>query len=151
MKECIENLARYFYDQMPYDGNGKKPEWVENGNSIKQDEARLMAMEVLKTKKTGSHMTKAKPQQESWRDRFESQFGAFAILGSMGRFYNGAFANEARISKAIDFISDERTQILNEVREVVEGMGTYRTAKNIETVNKHDLLQAIKKLKEEHE
>ncbi len=50
VKECTENLARYFYNQMPYDGNGKKPEWVENGNSIKQGEARIMAMQVLETK-----------------------------------------------------------------------------------------------------
>lgn len=101
-------------------------------------------------------MTKAKPQQESWRDRFESQFGAFAILGSMGRFYNGAFANEARISKAIDFISDERIQLLDEVRELVEGMRrTEQESSDSEDVWGYynqaldDLLQAIKKLKEE--
>ena len=47
VSECTENLARYFYNQMRYDGTGDKPAWVERGNSIKQDEARAMARKAL--------------------------------------------------------------------------------------------------------
>ena len=47
-KKIAEKLARYFYDLMPYDGQGKKPDWVEGGNSLKQDEARTIAIKALK-------------------------------------------------------------------------------------------------------
>lgn len=46
-KKYIEALAEYFYNLMPYDGEGKKPSWVEHGNSIKQGEARQEAIKVL--------------------------------------------------------------------------------------------------------
>lgn len=38
------------------------------------------------------------------QDDFQKEFGAFAIMGKAGRLYNGAFANEARIHEAQDFI-----------------------------------------------
>ena len=46
-RQNIESLAKYFYEQMVYDGEGEKPGWVEFGNSLKQDEARDMAKTVL--------------------------------------------------------------------------------------------------------
>ncbi|MEK7091994.1 MAG: hypothetical protein AAB907_00050, partial [Patescibacteria group bacterium] len=62
--------------------------------------------------------------QEQWETEFESEFGAFAILGSAGRFYNGAFANEARIKKAQQFIynllSSSRTELLKELKGKAE-------------------------------
>lgn len=63
-----------------------------------------------------------KPKQTSkreWEKEFEHDFGAFAILGPAGRFYNGAFANEARIHEATDFISSLLQSYADEVREKV--------------------------------
>lgn len=37
-----EETAKAIYDQFTYNGEGEKPNWVENGNSLKQDEARRM-------------------------------------------------------------------------------------------------------------
>lgn len=37
-----EETAKAIYDQFTYNGEGEKPNWVENGNSLKQDEARGM-------------------------------------------------------------------------------------------------------------
>ena len=57
--------------------------------------------------------------QEDWIKEFEHDFGAFAIMGKAGRFYNGAFANEARIREAVEFIEKvevkARTQEHNKV------------------------------------
>lgn len=41
--EPVETLAKEIYDALPYDGAGKKPAWVPNGNSWKQDDARFAA------------------------------------------------------------------------------------------------------------
>jgi len=38
-----EELAKWFYDRLPSDHLGRKPGWVPNGNSFKQDEARRSA------------------------------------------------------------------------------------------------------------
>ena len=62
-------------------------------------------------------MKNLKAIQKHWREEFEEKFGAFAIMGSLGRIYNGAFANEARISKAQDFLD---TAIAEAVKEVLE-------------------------------
>lgn len=57
---------------------------------------------------------------------FEHEFGAFAIMGKAGRFYNGAFANEARISDAKNFISRAfkagQTQALDWVEKELDGL-----------------------------
>jgi hypothetical protein len=46
-KKLIEAVARAIYDLMPYKSghylDDGKPEWVENGNSFKQDDARSYA------------------------------------------------------------------------------------------------------------
>lgn len=54
----------------------------------------------------------------NWRDEFEHKFGAFALIGSAGRFYNGAFANEARVKDAIAFIQS----ILDQKAKEIEAM-----------------------------
>ena len=42
-----ESVVKYVYEQMSYCEGGTKPDWVEGGNSIKQDEARRKAREIL--------------------------------------------------------------------------------------------------------
>lgn len=45
--DVVEPVAKAIYDQMEcFDPRGK-PEWVENGNSLKQDEARKLAKQAL--------------------------------------------------------------------------------------------------------
>jgi hypothetical protein len=61
------------------------------------------------------HMT-TKPQPTTMEERFVNQFGAFAILGGE-RFYNGAFANEARITEALDFLRQEIEAAVEKERE----------------------------------
>ena len=52
-------------------------------------------------------------------EEFEKEFGQYAILGSLGRVYNGGFDNDARISKAQDFIlkalKSQRKEIVEEI------------------------------------
>lgn len=46
----IERLARAVYERMPFDDGpdpAAKPDWVPNGNSLKQDEARMYVRAVL--------------------------------------------------------------------------------------------------------
>lgn len=43
----VEERAKAIYARMPYDEKGTKPDWVEGGNSIKQDEARKQARALL--------------------------------------------------------------------------------------------------------
>lgn len=43
----VEPVAKAIYDQMSYTEDGVKPEWVERGNSFKQDEARKLALRAL--------------------------------------------------------------------------------------------------------
>ena len=48
----IEKAAKAIYDLMPFDDQGpygvrEKPDWVEGGNSLKQDEARRYARAAL--------------------------------------------------------------------------------------------------------
>lgn len=44
----IERVAMIFYNLIPHDGAGERPEWVAGGNSFKQDEARQYARAVIK-------------------------------------------------------------------------------------------------------
>ena len=44
----IESMAKFIYSTFEYNELGKKPEWTEKGNSLKQDAARTIAREVLK-------------------------------------------------------------------------------------------------------
>lgn len=44
-----EFTAQLIYNEMPFDGIGEKPEWVQRGNSLKQDEARQYARVFLET------------------------------------------------------------------------------------------------------
>jgi len=46
-KKAVEVLAEHLYDQMPHNVVGTKPRWVVNGNSLKQDEARVSAFSLL--------------------------------------------------------------------------------------------------------
>ena len=46
-EEDVELLAEYFYHQILYDIDGKKPAWVIRGNSLKQQEARKKASKTL--------------------------------------------------------------------------------------------------------
>lgn len=46
-KEVVERVAKAIYDQMSYYEDGAKPAWVEGGNSLKQDEARRLAITAL--------------------------------------------------------------------------------------------------------
>ena len=46
-ERAVEVLAEHIYNQMPHKTTGKKPRWVVNGNSLKQDEARTIARIVL--------------------------------------------------------------------------------------------------------
>lgn len=43
----VERVAKAIYDQMSYTENGVKPAWVEKGNSLKQEEARRIARNIL--------------------------------------------------------------------------------------------------------
>lgn len=52
-------------------------------------------------------MTTLSKLKEEGRREFEKRFGAFALLGKAGRFYNGAFANEARIREAQDYLDSQ--------------------------------------------
>ena len=45
--DAVERVAKAIYDQMYYTENGVKPDWVEHGNSLKQDEARAIARKAL--------------------------------------------------------------------------------------------------------
>lgn len=47
-------------------------------------------------------------------EQFDKEFGAYAIIGGE-RLYNGAFANEARLKKAHEFLSTLRQSVLEEV------------------------------------
>ena len=46
-RKAVEVLAEHLYDQMPHNVIGTKPRWVVNGNSLKQDEARVSAFSLL--------------------------------------------------------------------------------------------------------
>lgn len=47
MTPTTEALAKIIYTRMPYDEpTGTKPAWVEGGNSLKQDEARSLALAI---------------------------------------------------------------------------------------------------------
>ena len=54
LKGRAEAIAKAIYDVMPFDGpsHKTKPAWVENGNSLKQDEARSLARQALATSPT---------------------------------------------------------------------------------------------------
>jgi hypothetical protein len=39
----LESVAKVIYKQFPYEAPGRKPAWVNGGNSLKQDEARRYA------------------------------------------------------------------------------------------------------------
>jgi hypothetical protein len=54
----------------------------------------------------------------NWKKEFEHKFGAYALLGSAGRFYNGAFANEARIREATIFIQSLLDKQADEAAEM---------------------------------
>jgi hypothetical protein len=51
----VEFYAKAIYGAMEYDGPGEKPEWVPNGNSLKQDEARRYARAVIASLSVESH------------------------------------------------------------------------------------------------
>ena len=42
-----EIVAEKIYDIMPFTEKGEKPKWVPNGNSLKQNEARIDAREII--------------------------------------------------------------------------------------------------------
>ncbi len=46
-ERCIECAAKVVYDGFIYTEKGKKPEWQEGGNSLVQDQARMIAREAL--------------------------------------------------------------------------------------------------------
>ena len=41
-----EELAKSIYGELTYTGDGQKPKWVNGGNSLKQEEARRMALKL---------------------------------------------------------------------------------------------------------
>jgi len=45
----IERVAELIYGTFPYDGEGIKPYWVQNGNSDMQVRARYLAEKILTT------------------------------------------------------------------------------------------------------
>jgi hypothetical protein len=67
----------------------------------------------------------------NWKKEFEHKFGAFALIGSAGRFYNGAFANEARVRDAISFIQELLNKQREELKELlkIEKVGLPTTKK----------------------
>lgn len=50
----IEHAAIPIYEAFPYDGPGTRPAWVPNGNSLKQGEARSIALSALKAAGIGA-------------------------------------------------------------------------------------------------
>lgn len=62
MNDIKEKVAKIFYDVMPYideDGSqlyGGKPEWSEDGNSLKQGEARDYAQTAIDTLKANGYV-----------------------------------------------------------------------------------------------
>jgi len=46
-ERVVRVFAEYIYDQMPYDEVGTKPSWVVGGNSLKQEDARALAIKLL--------------------------------------------------------------------------------------------------------
>ncbi len=77
IEKIEEALAKYFYDVMPYDGSGKKPDWVKNGNSLKQDEARKKASDVLNILKARMKDYTLSPELEK---EFDEKFNKMASL-----------------------------------------------------------------------
>ena len=54
--KLIDEVAKVIYDAFDYDEEGEKPAWQERGNSLKQDEARIIAIESIKTiREAASH------------------------------------------------------------------------------------------------
>lgn len=47
MSEMQEAVAAAIYERMPFAGVGVKPPWKLNGNSLKQDEARMYARAAI--------------------------------------------------------------------------------------------------------
>jgi len=86
-------------------------------------------------------MNLSKLQQEG-REEFEKRFGAFALLGKAGRFYNGAFANEARIREAQDYLD---AQIEKAYLAALSDVKKWTKGRN---VTKDSLRGFINKLKE---
>ena len=85
-------------------------------------------------------------------EEFEQEFGAFAILGKAGRFYNGAFGNEARIKEAQDFLLQSQLYLLTAIKEEVENIKQkvkkrYGTAKYDRCYN--DILTLLQETKQE--
>lgn len=46
--EPVETRAKEIYEAFDYDGPGEKPAWVNGGNSLKQDLARMEARQELR-------------------------------------------------------------------------------------------------------
>lgn len=58
----IERASMAVYDLLPYDEPGTKPEWVFQGNSLKQDEARRYAIAaIVQVRDTLSRDLEARP------------------------------------------------------------------------------------------
>lgn len=43
----LDLMAEVIYGEIPYDEAGEKPQWVQRGNSIRQDDARAAAVAYL--------------------------------------------------------------------------------------------------------
>ncbi len=54
---------------------------------------------------------------KNWEKEFDKDFGAYAIMGKLGKLYNGAFANGTRMSDVKDFIQNLLDKQKEEIKE----------------------------------
>jgi hypothetical protein len=80
---------------------------------------------------TCGELMNPKQTREEILEEFKEKFGMFAILGTLGRVYNGGFANGVTIREAQDFISQSLDRI--------EAQSRGETAREIATLAFQDI------------
>lgn len=90
-------------------------------------------------------------QQESWLDKWDAEimwwfYDQIELLFDATVMIDSTEIREKLKEAKKEAISTERQRVLDGVRELVGRLGTYRTARNIETLSKHDLLCALKEM-----
>lgn len=86
---------------------------------------------------------KEKNSSKGWEEKLKEQFGAFAILGKLGRVYNGAVKPDTRLSDLEAFISTLLQQAVeSEARKYCHFIG-FETVDNEKWCETHDKFEAL--------
>ena len=87
----------------------------------------------------------------NWEKEFDKDFGAYAIMGKLGKLYNGAFANGTRMSDVKDFIQNLLDKQKEEIKDIIASlfMDTHLVDREDKVINKfyRDISEELDKLK----